>query len=102
MSFPRLPTRTGRLLGGRVRSRLCGLAGCAVRVPREVPGQLVDRDEVQVRERAPALVEAEAVAGEELVGDGEADVVERDVVDEPTVRPVEQRHGRQARRIPER
>ena len=43
-------------------------------------------DDVQVGQRAPALVEAEAVAGEELVGHGEADVAEREVVDEAPVR----------------
>ena len=52
---------------------------------------------MQVGQRAPALVEPEPVAGEQLVGHGEADVVERDVVDEPAVRPVEQRHRREAR-----
>ena len=59
-------------------------------------------DDVQVGERAPVLVETEPVAGEELVRDGEADVAERDVVDEPPVRPVEQRHRGEAGRLAQR
>ena len=54
--------------------------------------------DVEVRQRAPALVEPEPVAGKQLVGHGEADVLERDVVDEPAVRAVEERHGGEARR----
>ena len=42
-----------------------------------------------------ALVEVEAVADEELVGRGEADVANGQVVHEPPVRPVEQRHDGQ-------
>ena len=64
--------------------------------------QLLGRDDVQVGQRAPALVEPQPVAGEELVGHREADVVERDVVDEPAVRAVEQRHGREAGGIAQR
>ena len=45
--------------------------------------------EVQVGQVAVALVEVEAVADEELVGDGEADVADRQVVDEAAVRAVE-------------
>ena len=48
-------------------------------------------------QRAPALVEPEAVAGEELVRHGEADVARAGFVDEPPVGPVEQRHRREAR-----
>ena len=95
-------TARGRsFVGGRVR-----LGRAARRAPVAVAGevgrQLLDRDDVQVGQRAPALVEPEAVAGEELVGDGEADVVERDVVDEPPVGAVEQGHGREARGLAER
>jgi hypothetical protein len=52
---------------------------------------------VEVREVPEALVEVEPVADEELVRDGEADVAHRDVLDEPAVRPVEQRHGGERR-----
>jgi hypothetical protein len=45
---------------------------------------------VQVGEVAVPLLEVEAVADEELVGDGEADVADRQVVDEPAVGTVEQ------------
>jgi hypothetical protein len=48
---------------------------------------------VEIRQRTPALVQAETVAGEELVGHREADVAERDVIHEPPIRPVEQRAG---------
>jgi hypothetical protein len=41
---------------------------------------------VQVRQVAVALVEVEAVADEELVGDGEADVADGQLVDEAAVR----------------
>jgi hypothetical protein len=44
------------------------------------------------------VAEVEAVADEELVGDGEADVAHREALYEPPVRPVEQRHGRERRR----
>ena len=64
--------------------------------------QLLARDDVQVGQRAPALVQPEPVAGEELVRDGEADVAERHVVDEPPVGTVEQRHRRETRRLAER
>ena len=47
-------------------------------------------DEAQIRQVAVALVELEAVADEELVGDREADVADGQVVDEPPVRTVEQ------------
>ncbi len=57
---------------------------------------------MQVRVRTPALVQAEAVAGEELVRNREADVPERDVVHESPVRAVEERHRRQACRIAKR
>ena len=70
----------------------------AVRVAGEVNRQLLARDDVQVGQRAPALVEPEPVAGEELVRDGEPDVAERHVVHEPPVGPVEQRHRGEARR----
>ena len=53
---------------------------------------------MEVGQRPPALVEAEAVAGEELVGHREADVMQRDVVDEAAIRPVEERHRGEARR----
>ncbi len=48
-------------------------------------------DHVQVRQRAVALVEIEAVADEELVGDDEADVAHGQVVHQPPVGTVEER-----------
>ena len=57
---------------------------------------------MQVGQVAEALVEVEAVADEELVGDREADVADRQVVDEPPVGPVEQRRRRQRRGLAER
>jgi hypothetical protein len=47
-----------------------------------------------VREAAEPALEVEPVADEEVVGHGEADVAEREVVDEPAVGPVEQGAGR--------
>ena len=57
---------------------------------------------MEIGERTPALVQAEAVPRKELVRDREADVLERDIVDESPVRAVEERHGGQARRIAKR
>ena len=57
---------------------------------------------MQVGQGAPALVEPEPVTGEELVRDGEPDVVERYVVHEPPVRAVEERDRREARRAAQR
>jgi hypothetical protein len=74
----------------------------SVAVAGQVAGKLLDRDEMQVGQGTPAFVQAEPVAGEELVGDREADVVERHVVDEATVGAVEERDRRKARRIPQR
>jgi hypothetical protein len=48
---------------------------------------------VEVGQVPEPLVQIEAVADEELVGDGEADVADGDILHEPPVRPVEQRHG---------
>jgi hypothetical protein len=48
-------------------------------------------NEPEVRQVAMALVELEPVADEELVRDREAHVAHRQVVDEPPVRPVEER-----------
>src|SRR6266540_6248887 len=56
-------------------------------MPRELR-----RANVQIRQVPEALVQVEAVAHEQLVGHGEADVADRQVVDETPVRPVEQRH----------
>jgi hypothetical protein len=53
---------------------------------------------VQVRQVAVALVDVEPVADEELVGDGEADVPHRQVLDEAAVRAVEERDGRERAR----
>jgi hypothetical protein len=50
-------------------------------------------EQPQVGQLPVALVQVEAVADEELVGDDEADVAHRQVVDEPPVGPVEQRDG---------
>jgi hypothetical protein len=48
----------------------------------------------QVRKAPEPPLQVEPVADEEVVGHGEADVAERDVVDEPPVGPVQQRAGR--------
>ena len=50
-------------------------------------------DEPQVGEVPVALAQLEAVADEELVRNGEADVAHRQVVDEAAVGPVEQRRN---------
>jgi len=55
-----------------------------------------------VRERTPALLHPEAVPGEQLVGNREADVAHGQVVDEPAVRAIEERHCTEARRISQR
>src|SRR3954447_1654026 len=52
---------------------------------------------MEVRQVAPALVQVEAVADEELVRNGEADVVDREVLDQTAVRAVEQGDDTQAR-----
>jgi hypothetical protein len=57
---------------------------------------------VQVRQRAVALVEVEAVADEELVRDDEADVADGQVVDEAAVRPVEQGDDGERARLAQR
>src|SRR5436309_14850914 len=64
--------------------------------------QLGADDDVQVGQRAPALVEAEPVACEELVRNREADVPKRNVLDEASVWTVEQRHRREARGVAKR
>ena len=48
-------------------------------------------DEMQVGQVAPALVQVEAVADEELVRDREADIADGQIVDEAAVGPVEER-----------
>jgi hypothetical protein len=45
---------------------------------------------VEVRQVPVALRDVEAVTDEQLVGDGEADVANREILDEAAVRPVEQ------------
>jgi hypothetical protein len=50
---------------------------------------------VKIREVAEALVQIEAVADEKLVGDGEADVAHRQVLDQTPVRTIEERDGGQ-------
>ena len=50
---------------------------------------------MEVRQIPKLLVEVEAVADEELVGDREAHVADRQIVDEPSVGPVEQGRRRQ-------
>src|SRR5262249_6024822 len=64
--------------------------------------QLLPFDEVKIGQGAPALVQPQSVSGEELVGNGEADVTKWDVLDEPPVRAVEERHRRQARGLAKR
>jgi murein DD-endopeptidase MepM/ murein hydrolase activator NlpD len=70
---------------------LCGFGGGARERDRA--------DHVEIGQRAPALVQPEPVACEELVGNGEADEAERELVDEPPVRPIEERHGGEARGV---
>jgi hypothetical protein len=53
---------------------------------------------VEVREVSEALVEVEAVADEELVWDGEADVADGEILDQAPVRAVEEGRRRQRRR----
>ena len=54
-------------------------------------------DDAEVRKAPPAVVEVEAVADEELVGHREARVAEREVVDEASIRAVEECADREAR-----
>ena len=56
---------------------------------------------MQIGQVAVSLVEIEAVADEELVRDGEADVADRQILDEPPVRPVEERGGCERAGLPE-
>jgi hypothetical protein len=56
---------------------------------------------VEVGQVPVPLVEVEAVSDEELVGNREADVAQREVVDEPPVGPVEERGRGQRPRRPE-
>src|SRR5205823_7422238 len=57
-------------------------------------GDSAEVQQMQVRQLAVPLLEVEAVADVELVGDDEAHVAHREIVDEAPVRPVEQGHGR--------
>jgi hypothetical protein len=50
---------------------------------------------VQVGEVAIPLLQVEAVPDEELVRHGEAHVAHGEILDEPTVRTIEQGHGRE-------
>jgi hypothetical protein len=56
-------------------------------------------DDPQVREAPEPSLQVEPVADEEVIGHGEADVAERDVVDEPPVGPVQQGAGRDLTRL---
>ena len=73
---------------------------CGVGRGRHVVGTktLAGFEDVQVGQVPVPLVDVEAVADEELVRDGEADVAHRQVLDEAPVGPVEQRHGRERAR----
>jgi hypothetical protein len=55
----------------------------------------------QVREVAPAAVQVEPVADEELVRHGEADVADRKILDQAPVRAVEEGHRRERARLPQ-
>ena len=59
-------------------------------------------EDVEVGQVPVPLVDVEAVADEELVGDGEADVADRQVVDEAAVGAVEERDRRERARSAER
>jgi len=104
MSFSRLSAARRPPQGAAVRflGRRCVRAVAAIGVAGEMNRQLLARDHVQVGQRAPALVETEPITGEELVRDGEPDVVERHVVHQPPVGTVEERHRREAGGAPER
>jgi hypothetical protein len=56
---------------------------------------------VQVREIPVPFPEVEPVSHEQLVRNGESDVADGEILDEPPVRPVEQRDGRERRRVAE-
>ncbi len=56
---------------------------------------------MQVGKGAPPLVEPEAVSREELVGHGEADEPQRELVHQAPVGAVEERHRSEARGIPQ-
>jgi hypothetical protein len=58
--------------------------------------------DVEVGEVAVALFQVKAVSDEQLVGDGEADVADREVLDEAAVGPVEQGNGRERGRSSQR
>src|SRR5262245_55955992 len=62
----------------------------------------VSVNQAKIRQISPALVEIEPVADEELVRHGESDVLHGQVVDEPTVGPVEEHGTDKRRRPPER
>ena len=64
-------------------------------------GSLAVPKQVQIREVSVPLVEVEAVADEELVRNGEADVPDRQVLDEAPVGAVEERHRRERARSAE-
>ena len=59
------------------------------------------RERAKLGQLAVPLVQPEAVADEQLVRDGEADVAERQVVDEPPVRAIEERADLEARGGPD-
>src|SRR5205085_9605821 len=52
-------------------------------------------EDVEVRKVSVALLQVEAVPDEELVRDGEADVADGEVFDQPPIGAVEQGRGRQ-------
>jgi hypothetical protein len=56
---------------------------------------------MEIREVPVLLREVEAIAHEELVGDREPDVADGKILDEPAVRTVEQRDGRERRGVAE-
>jgi hypothetical protein len=57
---------------------------------------------VQVGQVSVALLEVEPVPDEQLVGHREAHVANRQILDEPPVGPVEEGHGGEGARLPER
>jgi hypothetical protein len=57
---------------------------------------------VQVRQVAVALLHVEPIAHEELVGDGEADVADGEVLDQAAIGPVKERGGGERGRRAER
>src|SRR5689334_20911636 len=80
----------GPQIGAPRTSDLSNLQRITARGPGELRPGSAEMQEAQVGELAIPLLEVEAVADVELVGDREADVPNGEVVHEPAVGPVEE------------